>query len=57
MADLHNKSQREIEKKMYKLCKNTGAVLLQTLDPVTLKMIYPMQCWILPFLCKIVKIQ
>jgi hypothetical protein len=33
MADLHNKSQREIEKKMYKLCKNTGAVLLQTLDP------------------------
>jgi hypothetical protein len=26
--------QREIEKKkVYKLCKNTGAVLLQTLDP------------------------
>jgi hypothetical protein len=34
MADLHNESQREIEKKkVYKLCKNTGAVLLQTLDP------------------------
>jgi hypothetical protein len=32
--DLHNESQREIEKrKVYKLCKNTGAVLLQTLDP------------------------
>ena len=33
MADLHNESQREIEKKMYKLCRNTGAVILQTLDP------------------------
>ena len=33
MADLYNESQREIEKILYKLCKNTGAVILQTLDP------------------------
>jgi hypothetical protein len=33
MADLCNESQREIEKILYKLCKNTGAVILQTLDP------------------------
>jgi hypothetical protein len=33
MADLYNASQREIEKILYKLCKNTGAVILQTLDP------------------------
>ena len=33
MADLHNESQREIEKTMYKLCWNTGAVIFQTLDP------------------------
>jgi hypothetical protein len=27
---LTNESQREIEKILYKLCKNTGAVILQT---------------------------
>jgi hypothetical protein len=58
MADLHNESQREIEKMLYKLCKNTGAVILQTqVMKVTLKMIYLIQYWILPFLCKIVNIQ
>ena len=61
VADLHNESQREIEKKCINYVKIQVLLffkhlILQVMKD-TLKMIYLIQYWILPFLCKIVNIQ
>ena len=57
MADFYNESQREIEKKCINYVEIQVLLFFKHLILQVMKVIYLIQYWILPFLCKIVNIQ